>query len=230
MLSTKYCNRCRQTLTVDNFNKGTAPDGLHGWCKSCNKAYKQSKYVPRPRKPRPSQAQIISQLPAVVDFMGSLAKKNNRYVDKNGEIVAVNKMLSKIVGRTIPNILSHNVLKLFKVPKYQPPQRQTSTVPTYSLLRVEYRSRHLIRWHLLDQYSNCMGVFTNHFDARLELKRLEAAADLDSQAWGKLYHRHTKKEDQDNDLDGGEAMDEPEGDDESENDLEESEELVEVNA
>ena len=41
-MNTKYCNKCEQHLTLDNFyNDKTSADGKQRYCKHCVKSYQQ---------------------------------------------------------------------------------------------------------------------------------------------------------------------------------------------
>lgn len=62
-----------------------------------------------------------------------------------------------------------------------PPRKVTVPKVTFSIEKIEYRSRHIIHWQIVDQYTNCYGVFSNVFDARLQLKRLTKEAELQAQ-------------------------------------------------
>lgn len=41
-MKTKICTKCKKELPITEFHKGTNNDGLHCWCKICNKKFRRT--------------------------------------------------------------------------------------------------------------------------------------------------------------------------------------------
>jgi hypothetical protein len=44
-MKTKVCGKCKKGMNILNFSKGVSKDGLHSWCKNCNKEYKKIYHI-----------------------------------------------------------------------------------------------------------------------------------------------------------------------------------------
>lgn len=159
--------------------------------------------VPQRRNVSPIPAWI--QNPEVVALMSQIASQGNRYVFRdNGKPLNVSAKLAEILKVPLNAGFISRLLKSFKIPSYLG-KRSRYQSDRFCIERVEYRNSHRVRFQLMDNGS-CIASFSERFDAKRELARLEAQADLEGAAKYNRYRFDTKDKDEDTEDDEKESV------------------------
>jgi len=83
MTNSKTCNKCKQTLSLDNFgNHSYASDGLRSWCKKCNHEASKSYRKNNPEKVRETKRNWAAK------NKDKKAASDKKYYEKNKEHIS----------------------------------------------------------------------------------------------------------------------------------------------